>query len=488
MIDTPSLFDDLPEDKPVEKKKSASPKKEKKENIVVEQTTDDVKESHVFVSPIICEHDEVVDKKVKSATTKSRIEIPSSEETKPEVLPEFFVGVWGQNRAKSIVKRWIEENRFPHAIMLFGPDGIGKQIFAFELAKHLNCLWGPYTACDVCKSCIQMNRLQHPSLFLVFPTKSNVGEMDKRETNDDGEVRVTRRYALETEKEIIQAIETTANDHWAPLTVPDAKDVRVISIRFLKQWVQQTKWVGSNRKIAIIAQAHKMNEETSNALLKLLEEPPENSMFILLCNAPEDVLPTILSRCQSIRLEQLPPALIEEKLLKVPHFKLRREKPLDKEDAKIIAEISEGNWLRAKEACADDALTSATKAMDFLRWALTTKERRLMLEEIEKLIRGRKADNIDKLLTRMLYFVRDAMRVQNHREDGLPEGLLIHQPELVKRLVTFANGTKTRDLSKALEYILEAQESLAKRNPQHLLLVSQLMFKLNRLLTANEQI
>ncbi|MCX7834529.1 MAG: hypothetical protein N2450_00485 [bacterium] len=482
MSDTLPLFDDIPEKSSPKKKKNFQPIKEEED-----QTQKPLEENttSVNISPVICEHEEVVSTQSSQHQTKPFPEKNGSE-VKPEVLPEFFANVWGQARAKKIVKRWIEENRFPHAILLFGPDGIGKQIFAFELAKHLNCAWGPFTACGVCRSCIQMKRLQHPSLFLVFPTRPYSGEIDKREINEDGEIKITRRYSSETEKDIIAAIEATAADPWIPLTVPDAKDVRIISIRFLRQWVQQTKWVGSNKKVAIISQAHKMNEETSNALLKILEEPPDNTLFILLCPAPENVLPTILSRCQPIRLEPLAASLIERELLKIPHTQLRRENPLTKEEAKLIAELSEGNWLRAKEACADDAIISEVKAMNFLRWALTSKERRLLLDEIDKLVKSRKAENIDRLLVRMLYFIRDAIKLQNHQGEGLPEGLLIRDEETIQRLKKFVEGTRGKDLTQAAEYILETQENLIHRNPQPLLLLTQLMYKLNRLLIFGE--
>lgn len=482
MIENLSLFGDLPEESP-ENKKKKSTRNKKPDSPPPTSTEEEV--SSVNIPPLICEQEEVTED-ISYQPTKKQDREKEWVDEKPKVLPEFLANVWGQARAKKIVKRWIEENRFPHAILLFGPEGIGKQIFAFELAKHLNCKWGPFTACGVCKSCIQMKRLQHPSLFLIFPTKPYSGEVDKKDINSEGEVRITRRYSPETEKDIINAIEATAADPWIPLTVPDAKEVRIISIRFLRQWVQQTKWVGSNKKVAIIAQAHKMNEETSNALLKILEEPPDYTLFILLSPSPENVLPTILSRCQSIRLEPLPSSIIEKELLKIPPTKLRREKPLTEEEAKLISEISEGNWLRAKEACADDAIISAVKAMDFLRWALTSKERRMLLDEIDKLVKGRKAENIDRLLTRMLFFIRDAMKLQNHTGEGIPNDLLIREEELLQRLKRFTEGTRGKDLTYAAEYIMEAQENLNYRNPQPLLLLTQLMYKLNRLLIYGE--
>ena len=404
-------------------------------------------------------------------------------DVKPTTLPPFLARVFGQERPKQVLARFIKEHHLPHALLFYGPDGCGKQVFALELARHLNCKWGPLTACGECPSCRQFESLQHTSFFLAFPTKANEGEVDKKEILEDGEVRISRRYSPKTDDEIAAAVEETAKDNWTPLRVPGATQLRIITIRFLRQWAQFGTWLGQGRKVAILAQADRMNEETSNALLKILEEPPSDTLLLLICKSPDDLLPTIQSRCQAVRLDPLPAEIIERELQAMSAEQLRRSTPLTTDEAKEIAELAEGNFLAARAAAAEDAVVLTETIVEFLLGCVIASQRREMLKRIEPFSRTRNADDVENFLIRLGLFLRDALRLQLHKGSGLPDNIITRGAALIKRLRKFADFANGRDLTAAVEEVVRAQDILRRSNPQFPLLFYALSFRLNRILT-----
>ncbi|MDK9699571.1 MAG: hypothetical protein OEM52_05425 [bacterium] len=465
MSDLFSLFDDLPPAPP------PKPKKDKdKEAEDAPALFDLPPEQPVVAAP-----------KPLSRTVTAEPVIP----VKPDVLPPFLSQVLGQERPKQVLERLVRDDRLPHAILLYGPDGIGKQQLALELAKHLNCDWGPLTACGVCPSCRQYERLQHTSLFLAFPTKANDGEVDRKEQTEDGDTRITRRYSQKTEEEIATVVESVAKDPWVSLTVPGANSVRVITIRFLRQWAQLGTWLGKGRKVAIVAHANRMNEETANALLKILEEPPPDTLLLLLSKSPEDLLPTIQSRCQHIRMEPLPVGLLANELMKLPLSKLRRENPLSEAEALELAVLSEGSYLRAREAASDETVQRTEEAIIFLLGIVSQKNRRDLLGKIETLARGRNVDEVERFLIRLMLFLRDAVRVKQAPNGTMPSGMLVRGEDLLERLKRFVRFTEKRDLVAAIEETVSTLDLLrSPKNPQHMLLLHGLAFRLHRVLAG----
>ncbi len=468
MSENLTLFEEEPSDKPARKaKKRKVPDAEGSLFAELDQpetTTEEVDEEP---------------REIVRHTPKFALEL-----VRPDNMPPFLDRVWGQDRPKKILQRLISENHLPHALLLYGPDGIGKQNLALELARHLNCEWGPMNACGICASCLQFESLQVSSLFLAFPTKANDGEIDKKEQLENGDTRITRRYSQKTEEEIATAITETTKDVWTPLQVPGATNVRVISIRFLRQWAQYGTWLGKGRKVAIIAQAHRMNEETSNALLKVLEEPPPDTLLILLTKSPEDLLPTIQSRCQSIRMEPLSVELITEKLMTLPVAELSRTERLSHDEAEEIAILSEGNFVRAREMANSDALVKTDMAIEFLVGCVSSKQRRDLLQRVETMARGRNIDELEKFLIRVVLFLRDALRLRLHTGEGYPAGLLVRGDALLDRLRKFVQFTKQSDLAAAIEEVLRTHDILKRRNPQTMLLLHAMSYRLNRILST----
>ena len=168
--------------------------------------------------------------------------------------------ILGQDFAVQLLQAHLAAKTVPGAVLLAGPEGVGKRRLALELAKALNCAASASPPCDRCASCTQMARGTHPDLHVVV--SSGVSDQIKI---DDIRHLISR-----------------------------------VALRPFSARVQ----------VAIIDEAERLTEEAANSLLKVLEEPPATTRFVLLTSCVSDCLPTIVSRCQLLRCQPLPPELI----------------------------------------------------------------------------------------------------------------------------------------------------------------------------------
>jgi len=178
---------------------------------------------------------------------------------------------WPRVRGHDILiqafERAVQRGRLAHGYLFAGPAGVGKRLFAIELAKTLLCENPPegrFDSCDRCPACLQIAADSHPDCFVAgLPP-------DKHE------------WPVEQMHELLHAF-----------TLKSAR---------------------GKGKVAILDDADDLNEESANAFLKTLEEPPPRSVIILIGTSPDRALPTILSRCQLVRFAPLPEAIVADLL------------------------------------------------------------------------------------------------------------------------------------------------------------------------------
>lgn len=243
----------------------------------------------------------------------------------------LFKDIIGQKEAKERLIREAKEGKIAHARLFCGNEGVGKLPLAIAYAQYHSCDHPTDTdSCGVCPNCTKYNKLIHPDLHFVFPI---IKKKNKDTTSDD---------YLQEWREIINSSpyfnlnmwlkEMGAENQQAQIFVKESDEI----IRKLNLKSSQGGY-----KVMIIWLPEKMNVECSNKLLKLLEEPPTQTIFILISEEPDMLLPTIQSRVQRFNIHAINKEKIAENLC--------LNYGLQAKDAEDIAHRSQGNFLKALE-------------------------------------------------------------------------------------------------------------------------------------------
>ncbi|MBN8569220.1 MAG: AAA family ATPase [Ignavibacteria bacterium] len=203
----------------------------------------------------------------------------------------------GQERVKNILKNILSSGRVSHSYIFYGKSGIGKDAAAIEIAKYLNCENPDIErgACDKCKSCKDVQSLK--SMLLKFITALPTGK-------DDDENSVLQSLEKADYENYLSEIEIKSENPYHKISLEKANFIRISSIREIKDLIYLTG--SDNRtKVFLISDADNMNPQSANALLKILEEPPKNSLLILTTSKLNSLLPTIIGRCQKIHFDSI---------------------------------------------------------------------------------------------------------------------------------------------------------------------------------------
>ncbi|MFC1543143.1 ATP-binding protein [Candidatus Neomarinimicrobiota bacterium] len=228
------------------------------------------------------------------------------------------------------------QERLAHAHLFYGPAGSGKEGHAIELAALVNCLEpGREGACGRCSSCRKVQGLQHPNIQLVTPLPRRV-----RLTKNDPPLKALKPADLD---DLADQLASKAQDPYFTIRLTGAQSILINSVRELRRTVYLKPGERGWRAI-LIFEAEKLctgEGAAANALLKLLEEPPSWTVFVLVTDRPHLLLPTIRSRCLALYF----PALTVDQTAGY----LVEQHGLDKERARILAQVTGGNLPQARQ-------------------------------------------------------------------------------------------------------------------------------------------
>jgi DNA polymerase-3 subunit delta' len=335
----------------------------------------------------------------------------------------MFDELTGNSRVKAMLKRMLVSDRLPGAMLFTGEEGIGKKLFALEIARALNCRTPKDNeACGVCSSCVRIGKLNYPM-------------------RDDPD-------------EWSQIIWTNHPD--VGLVVAPKRVLRVEQMRQIEKEANFRPFEGKAR-VFLIDEADKLNDASANALLKVLEEPPRTSHLILITARPAMLLPTILSRCQMIRFSPLTPDEIERHLVK---------NDLDVKTARLRARAAGGSIGRALSGDLV-TFTSQRKAMLKVLHALVlSNDRAQLLRSAEQLNEAQYKDEFEERLDVLETLIRDAWMLSLGVETShiVNEDLSAELKEIAQKL----------DPGRAGEWILQIED-----------LREQLIVNINRKVTVD---
>ena len=243
-----------------------------------------------------------------------------------------FSDVIGQSAIKQRLIQSVRENHVSHAQLFLGPAGSGKLPLALAYAQYILCPNRTETdSCGVCPTCQKMQKLVHPDLHFVVPT--NTTKSVKSNPESDLFMEEWREFTLKNDGYF------NDTDWYAFLDIENKQGY--MSVRDAASLLRKLnmKSYEGEYKIAIIWMAEKMRVDTANKLLKLLEEPPEKTVFLLIAEDSEELLATIKSRTTLVKVPAIETSEVEKALME----RLQCQ-PGQAHDA---AMISEGNWLNA---------------------------------------------------------------------------------------------------------------------------------------------
>lgn len=241
-----------------------------------------------------------------------------------------FSDVIGQQEIKTLLRRQLEEGHVPHAQLFCGAAGSGQLAMALAYASALLCRHPQaQEACGQCPSCKMLESLCHPDLHFVFPVVKPAGSSEA----------VSDLYLREWRE---QLADTPYFDHLSWLRRIGVENQQsLISVAESDLILRKLSLAASQGgyKVMIIWLPEQMNAAAANKLLKILEEPPGQTVFLLVSEHPERLLSTILSRTQQIVFPALTTADIEQVLTERHH--------LQPDDARTVARLSTGSYVRA---------------------------------------------------------------------------------------------------------------------------------------------
>ncbi|CAN5362799.1 DNA polymerase III subunit delta [soil metagenome] len=338
----------------------------------------------------------------------------------------FFRDIIGQSEVKQRFISSVSSNRISHAQLIFGPEGCGALPIAVAYARFIHCTKrGETDACGECPSCQKYNKLVHPDLHFAFPIKSM-----KDTPVSDSFIAQWRESFLENPYMSIDEWTEFIEAENKQLIIPEKESGEIL--RKLNLTTFEAEY-----KIMIIWMPEKMNLTSANKLLKILEEPPDKTLFLLVTESEDKLLRTIVSRTQLIRMRKISDEDLRDALVK------RHE--LSVEDAEKIAFQADGNYSFAKSLLTRTELAAYN------------------LATFQKLMRASLKFNPAKVLT----VIDDLASVGRERQ----KQFFLYSLDLIREcfLLGYADQSMVRMAGEELEFITKFSNFIHAANGEKLI-------------------
>ncbi|UCD36694.1 MAG: hypothetical protein JSW54_07560 [Fidelibacterota bacterium] len=299
------------------------------------------------------------------------------------------------------------QERLAHAYLFYGPAGSGKEGHAIELAALVNCRQPDDNgACGQCPACIKAKGMQHPNVQLVVPLPRRNGI-----SKDDPPLKALRPADVDN---LASQLGTKAGDPYFKIHLEGAQSILINSVRELRR-TAYLKPGEAGWRVILIFEAEKLcypQPAAANALLKLLEEPPDWTVFILVTDRPHLLLDTIRSRCLGLYFPQLTSDQVAGYL--------KKHQGSTEGEARVLAQVTGGNLPQARQMAAEDGVQM--EVLDQLVANLLAPEPTSWQQLVNDLalLRYRKSLEFATRMQLLQLWLRDLMFLQKtHSEDGV---------------------------------------------------------------------
>ncbi|CAN5118738.1 DNA polymerase III subunit delta' [soil metagenome] len=284
----------------------------------------------------------------------------------------MFNKLIGNNYIKEILRRMSKTARVPHSLLFVGQEGVGKKQFALEAAKSFVCQNpNDFQACDKCPACRRADNF-------TFPKSDDKDAHEKMVFSEHPDI---------------------------GLVIPYNKNILVDAVRDLEREANFRPFEAKARFL-LIDDAEKLNtakDNAANALLKTLEEPPPTAYIFLITSRPDSLLPTIPSRCQTVRFAPIPTDEIRDYLLETKKFTL--------DDAAILAKLSNGSIGNALSLDLEKFRNQRETMLKVLESLLIKQDRVILLRTAEEMNDAKNKDNYDASLKVLETLIHDVWKL-----------------------------------------------------------------------------
>lgn len=360
---------------------------------------------------------------------------------------EFFSQYKIQQRVRDHFQHSFENNRLAHAYLFYGPEGTGKDAFALEVARALNCSGTDIKPCYTCVSCQKISRFNHPDIHFIFP--------------------IAKSFTPDKIKDLIKS---RMENPYAPGGTAAQNNILIDQIRELKNEAKYTPHE-AKKKVYIISDADRMTTEAANSFLKILEEPPDTLTIILTTSSLNAIPITIRSRCRVIYF----PVLDFQGASDV----ISEYMTVDENVEKLI-HISENNLKKVFGSLNQDLNKQSQIIYEFVK-ASAARDAFKLFELVDQITVSRDRNYLMGLLNLLILWFKDVIHVLS-----LGEQANVINSGLRENIVNFAQLFTKSDFDLIISHIYTAIANI-QRNANAKIVLTALGFRIKDNLIRSER-
>ena len=366
-----------------------------------------------------------------------------------KILNQILENIPGQKKAKHTLNNFLYSEKIPHALLFAGNEGVGKDNAALQFAKAVAI---KFNSAENERTIRSLDQLQEPYIKIIIPLPRG-----KNETDSSSPTEKLTQDEIELYRE---ELETKSKNPFHKIVIPKANTIKINSVRDIRKFLSMN-YDETGYRFILISDAHLMNDEAQNSLLKNLEEPPENVLFILTTSMLSKLKSTIISRCWKINFNPLG----EEEIV----FILSKYFNVEQAIAKEVAPFAMGSVRTALQLIEMDFHVLKEKIISILRYSFGRKFNSA-IDEINLVLSGQSLPSFQIVVGMIITWLND---VQKNR-------LNIHQfyfKDYEDTLQKFQNKFPDVQLNEITSR-LEKLSNLTRNNINPSLLSANLTFEL----------